>query len=335
MAETTTRVAVLGAGSWGATLAWLFGSQNFDVRLWTRDRAKLDSLKINRRIEKPLPVSIPPSVEVFSDISACLDGCDIVLFCCTSQSLREVAGNAAQAVADRNKRPVFVSCCKGLELKTHKRMSEVIMEVAPEAAICSLSGPNLAPEILSGLPAAAVVAASNLDLARSVQESLSGTKLRLYSNQDIVGVELGGTIKNIIAIAAGASEGLKLGLNARAALLTRGLAEMTRLAVKLGADRMTLSGLAGMGDLFATCSGPISRNYKLGMELARGKSLDEALKEVGAVVEGVPTTEAVCELSKRLGLELPIADQVYSTLRGESSPEKAIMTLMKRPLASE
>jgi len=193
----------------------------------------------------------------------------------------------------------------------------------------------LADEVLGGLPTASVVASADINLARSLQSQLSAPKFRVYASDDPVGIELGGTLKNVIAIAAGACDGLSLGVNAKASLLTRGLAEITRLAVRLGAKPQTMAGLAGMGDLFATCSGPLSRNYRVGFELARGKALSLILEELGSVAEGVPTAEAVCELSKRLGLELPIAEQVESTLKGNSTPAGAIMALLSRPLASE
>jgi glycerol-3-phosphate dehydrogenase (NAD(P)+) len=214
-------------------------------------------------------------------------------------------------------------------------MSEVIEEVIPGYTVASLSGPNLASEILGGKPACAVIGCHWLDQAAWLQGRLSLPNLRLYSNSDIIGVELGGTLKNVIAIAAGVSDGLGLGANSKAALLTRGLAEITRLAVRLGAKPLTMSGLAGMGDLLATAAGPQSRNYKLGLELAGGGTTDGILKEMEVAVEGVPTTYAVCELSKRLGLELPIAAQFEATLKGKSSPEEAIMALMTRPLSAE
>jgi glycerol-3-phosphate dehydrogenase (NAD(P)+) len=229
----------------------------------------------------------------------------------------------------------IVSAVKGLELTTSKRMSGVVAEYVGDLPICSLSGPNLAGEILAGLPAASVVACKDAAVAATVQRMLSVANFRVYSNEDLIGVELGGTLKNVIAIAAGASDGLKLGCNAKSALLTRGLAEMTRLAVRMGAKPITLAGLAGMGDLVATCAGPASRNYRLGMELAQGKPQAEILQNLGAIAEGVTTAEAVCELSKQLGLELPIAEQVNATLKGKSTPKGAIMTLMGRPPSSE
>ena len=332
-------IAVLGAGTWGATLAWLYGSSGRQVSLWSHDPAKADLLSRQRRLDKPVAVSFPDTVSIFSDLDLAIEKADVIVFCCTSQSMRAVAERVwASLTAEskhRSEGPVLVSAAKGLELSSLKRMSEVISESVPGLPVCALSGPNLAGEILQSQPAASVVACSDFPCARWAQRRLSAKNFRVYSHDDLLGVELGGTLKNIIAIAAGCSDGLGLGANARAALMTRGLAEMTRLAVVLGAKPLTLSGLSGMGDLFATCTSPLSRNYRLGTEMARGKDRDQALATIGATAEGVTTTYAVCELSKRLGIELPIAEQVEDTLKGKTTPEGAIMTLMARPLASE
>jgi len=330
-------IAVLGAGSWGSTLAWLLSTSGKKIRLWTHNKQKAEMIAQKRQIQKPLKVDLPPQIEVTSDLKIALLDTQVVLLCCSSQAMRSLACQLRDyfAHAHNIKPPILVSAAKGLELTTLKRMSEVIQEIMPDIPVCTLSGPNLAIEILKGLPTASVVACRELTTAAYVQKVLSVPKLRIYSNSDIAGVELGGTLKNVIAIAAGGSDGLNLGVNAKAALLTRGLAEMTRLAVYMGAKASTLAGLAGMGDLFATCAGPMSRNYRLGMEMAQGKALEQIKAEVGAVIEGITTVEAVCELSKRLGVELPIAQLVQETLKGIITPEQAIMTLMARPLASE
>lgn len=327
-------VAVLGAGSWGSTLSWLLANAGREVRLWTQDAAKAERINSTHLIERPLKIEIPHQVIASSDLGETVAGADVILFCCTSQSTRSLAERLKPHLKN-SKASVIVSAVKGLELSTLKRMSEVISDVIPELPVCSLSGPNLAAEILVGLPTASVIACSNIGVALDVQKVVSLPGLRVYSNDDLIGVELGGTLKNVIAIAAGASDGLHLGSNAKATLLTRGLAEMTRLAVRLGAKPGTLAGLAGMGDLFATCAGPNSRNYRLGMEFAQGKQLEEVLTGLEAIAEGVPTAEAVCELSKRLGLELPIAEQVDAALKGKTTPKGAIMTLMGRPPSSE
>ncbi|HEY9713885.1 MAG TPA: NAD(P)H-dependent glycerol-3-phosphate dehydrogenase [Chroococcales cyanobacterium] len=331
------RLVVLGAGSWGSTLALVWSQAGKDVAIWTQTEKKAEQINTTHTIEKPLTVQLPSQVRAYSDLTDCLATADALIFCLTSQSLRSVAQRVQEALRslpDRENIPL-ISAVKGLELSTKMRMSQLLEQEIPGHPVFSLSGPNLAREILAGQPTASVIAAHDIRDAEAVQQALTVPKLRMYSNDDLAGVELGGTLKNVIAIAAGVSDGLNLGANAKAALLTRGLAEMTRLAVKLGARPSTLAGLSGMGDLFATCSGPTSRNYLLGMELAKGKSLDEVLREVGAVIEGVPTTEAVCELSKTLRLELPIAEQVEATLKGKSTPKEAIMTLMQRRLVHE
>ncbi|HEY9786527.1 MAG TPA: NAD(P)H-dependent glycerol-3-phosphate dehydrogenase [Candidatus Obscuribacterales bacterium] len=333
----SAQIVVIGSGSWGSTLAWLFSTAGKRVRLWTRNEAKAEAIRKTGMVEGPLRVGLPKSVEICCDLPAALSGADIVILACTSQSMREVSGNLAAAWAldaSAGKRTILVSAVKGLELHSFKRMSEVLEELLPGFPVCALSGPNLADEILRGLPAASVVASKPPHLY-SVQKALSTSRFRLYANTDIVGVELGGSLKNIIAVAAGISDGLNLGDNAKAALLTRGIAEMSRLAVAMGAQSSTLAGLAGMGDLFATCASANSRNHRLGIALAKGQSCEDALRELGAVAEGVPTTHAVCELSQSMKLELPIAQIVEETLEGKTTPERAIMTLMARPLASE
>ena len=328
-----TDIAIIGAGSWGATLSWLFAQHDLSVRLYSHSPEKAARLKTERLIATPLRIHIPDAVEISDNLGEAVAGAHIVIVCCTSQSMRSTAMQLKEAL-DPNTFAVL-SAVKGLELTTLKRMSEVLGEFLDHTHICSLSGPNLAGEILAGLPAASVVACKDDDVASAVQKKLSVANFRVYSNDDLIGVELGGTLKNVIAIAAGTSDGLRLGSNAKSALLTRGLAEMTRLAVRLGAKPITLAGLAGMGDLFATCAGPASRNYRLGMEFAQGKTLTEILGDLGAIAEGVTTAEAVCELSKQLGLELPIAEQVNAALKGKTTPKGAIMTLMGRPPSSE
>jgi glycerol-3-phosphate dehydrogenase (NAD(P)+) len=335
--EALETICVLGAGSWGCTLAFLFASAGKGVRLWAHNEKKAVAMNESRQSLGPLKVELCERIEITSSLARALEAVEVVVLCCPSQAMRDVCNEIALhfSAHPKAKKPIMVSAAKGLELNSLKRMSEVIEEILPGFFVCALSGPNLAPEMVSGLPTAAVIASKELSTAVYVQKVLSVPKLRIYSNTDLAGVELGGTLKNVIAIAAGGSDGLNLGANAKAALLTRGLAEMTRIAVYMGAKGSTLAGLAGMGDLFASCAGPLSRNYRLGMEMARGKSLAQMKVEIGAVVEGITTCEAVCELSKRVGVQLPIAELVQATLLGTTPPEKAIMALMARPLASE
>lgn len=333
--ENRKKVTLLGAGSWGLTLAWLFSQSENDIFLYSNNASKIAELNKNKKLDKPVKVNFEKQKITFiNDLTIALDNSDILIFCCTSQSMRESAKKVAPFLK-QSKLPIIVSAAKGLELSTLSRMSQILEQEITGAEICVLSGPNLAKEILEGLPTAAVIACKNADAASAVQKYLSVQKFRLYTNTDVIGVELGGTLKNVIAIAAGCADGLNLGANAKAALLTRGLAEMTRLAVLLGAKPTTLVGLAGMGDLLATSASPLSRNYHLGLEMGKGKSLQSVLKETGCVIEGITTTEAVCKLSKNLNIELPIAKLVQAFLDGSLSASEAIMTLMNRPLVSE
>lgn len=328
------KVAVLGSGAWGSTIAWLLSkSGNLDVRLYSHSAEKVARMRETGILEKPAPVAVPEALTISADLEATIHGAGIIIIACTSQLMREVSGSLKPLIGAGS--PMIVSATKGLELSTNLRMSEVIRSELPGIRVLSLSGPNLAFEIRAGLPAAAVVAAESLEDAKLAQKTLNTSGFRLYSTDDITGVELGGTLKNVIAIAAGGSDGLNLGVNAKAALLTRGLTEMRRLALALGARESTLYGLSGMGDLMATCQGPLSRNYRVGHHLAKGTTLEVSLKLVETEAEGVATTYSVCELSKKLNLELPIAEQVQAVLKGESTPEKAIYALMSRPLASE
>lgn len=330
-------ISILGAGSWGMTLAWLLGNAGHDVILYTRSPEKAKRLAAERVVSEPVKVELPASVKVTSVLKEAVNAERLMILACTSQTVREVSAamNVILAAEHSSRPPVVVSAVKGLELETLKRMSEVVLQSIPNANVCALSGPNLADEILMGMPAATVIACQEPEVAAFVQSVLTSKRFRVYTNTDIVGVELGGSLKNIIAIAAGVSDELRLGANSKAALLTRGLAEMTRLSVALGGQSSTMAGLAGMGDLFATSGAMTSRNYRLGTAIAKGATAKEAEASLGVVAEGVATTFAVCELAKRLNLDLPIAYAVESMLLGKTTPEGAIMTLMSRPPVPE
>ncbi len=335
------KITIMGAGSWGLTLASLFAQATKNITLYTSSVEKAQSLTKENKLDKPVPVHFTPGAVSFTnDLSLAIRESRIIILCCTSQSMRTLTKQIANCLKTEEgstnyQIPILVSAVKGLELDSLKRMTEVMEQEIPTVETCVLSGPNLAKEILLGLPTAAVIASKSTKASMQVQNLLSLPKFRLYTNTDVIGVELGGTLKNVIAIAAGCADGLNLGANAKAALITRGLAEMTRLAVHLGAKTTTLAGLSGMGDLLATCSSPLSRNFNLGMEMAKGKSLQNVLSETGAVIEGVTTTAAVCKLSEKLNIELPIAKLVQAFLDGSLTPAEAIMTLMNRPLISE
>jgi len=329
------RIAILGAGSWGTTLAKLLVSPAKSLTLWTHSSTKAAQLTANRRLSRPLEFTLPEEVEITSDINKAVEAADILIFAVSSQHMRQVGQMVHASLQSRQAAPILVSVAKGLELDSLYRMSEVLNEVIPGGIYCALSGPNLAVEILQGLPTAAVIAGQTSDHTLIVQQCLTRDKFRLYRSDDLVGVELGGTLKNIMAVAAGCCDGLNLGANARAALLTRGLAEMNRLALALGARSATLFGLSGMGDLIATATSDLSRNYRLGLALGRGDNLTVALEGLGGTAEAVPTTQAVCSLAAKLNLNLPIAEQVELVLKGTSTPTDAIMSLMSRPLSSE
>lgn len=315
------KIAVLGSGSWGGTLAKLWGAAGKEVSVWCHSQASYQRL---------LP-SLGPDMSATVELNEAVEKAEIVVFAVGSQHVRQVAESLPKSWSPL----ILLSVAKGLELGSLKRMTEVLSEARPEDKSCVLSGPNLSSEIQQGMPAAAVIASLCEQSSGVVQKQLSVSTLRLYRSDDVIGVELGGTLKNVIAIAAGCSDGLKLGTNAKAALLTRGLAEMTRLAVAMGAQAQTLSGLSGMGDLFATCGSDLSRNYRLGKALAAGQDLSAALSALSGMAEGVTAAQTACELGQRLQLDLPIAQQVHAVLQAKSTPQQAIMALMSRPLVSE
>ena len=323
-------IAVLGAGSWGSALAVHLARAGLDeVRLWARD-AELAALMNNTRANPTyLPgIEFPRSLRATHDIADAVDGATIIVAAIPSHGMRAVVRAAAPYIASE---ATLVNAAKGLEAGSLLRMSEVLREEIPgAAAVVVLSGPSFAIELARGLPTAVVVAASSTEAVEMVQAHFRSPALRLYGSSDVVGVEIGGALKNIIAIAAGVVEGLGLGHNALAALITRGLAELTRLAVGLGAQRDTLAGLAGLGDLVLTCTGDLSRNRQVGIALARGLSLEQILTSTRMVAEGVRTTDAALALGARHGIELPIAAQMAEVLKGTKDPQSAIRDLMGR-----
>jgi glycerol-3-phosphate dehydrogenase (NAD(P)+) len=322
-------VCVLGAGSWGTALAVHLARIGHDVRLWARDAALAADMSTRRANAVYLPdVNFPASLCPVSAIGKALDGARVMLLSVPSHGLRGVLRQAAPYVAPAT---IVVSATKGLEEETLLRMSEVIaQELSGVREVVALSGPSFAIELAHELPTAIVAASLTPEGVEHVQEEFRSGTLRLYGSNDLVGVEIGGALKNIIAIAAGVVEGLGLGHNALAALITRGLAEITRLAVALGAHRETLSGLAGLGDLVLTCTGQLSRNRHVGVELAHGRPLAEILASTKMVAEGVRTTHAALALGARAGVELPIAAQMAEVLAGRRDPKAAVFALMGR-----
>ena len=329
------RIAVIGAGSWGTTAAALAARSTSTV-IWARRRELADA--INSRHENPdyLPgFRLPSELRATDDIGECVGGADAVVMAVPSHGFREVLGKLAHRIADHI--PV-ISLTKGIEQGSLATMTQIIAEECPgvrPSLIGVLTGPNLASEIVDGQPTAAVVALGDKEAARQIQGVFMGPSFRVYTNDDVVGCELGGALKNVMAVAAGMSDGLGFGDNTRAALVTRALAELTRLGVAMGGRPSTFAGLAGMGDLIATTSSAKSRNHRVGFGLAQGKTLDVVIDEMNMVAEGVKTTQAVLDLAARHEIEMPIAHHVGMVLYDGMHPRDAVLELMTRDARAE
>lgn len=326
--------AVFGCGGWGTALAVHLASTGRPVRLWGRDPVLVGSLTENRINSVYLPdVVLPELVQPMGSIGTALSGARYVVIAVPSHGLRDVVRQIAGYIESDT---TIVSAVKGIEETTLFRMSEVIQEeVVASCSIVVLSGPSFAPEVARCLPTAVVVSGDSEDAVASVQHDFRSRAFRLYASRDTVGVEVGGALKNVIAIAAGVVEALGLGHNALSAIITRGLAETTRLACAMGGQRETLAGLSGLGDLVLTCTGALSRNRRLGLELGQGLALSDILKGTRTVAEGVRTTQAAIGIGKRLGVELPITSQMADVLAGRKSPNEAAEQLMLREQRDE
>lgn len=328
------KLAVIGAGSWGLGLAWLLNDNFEEITVWSREEDLSEELVRTKGVKFPLKIQLDQRVEITSDLKAAINGAKIVLVVVSSQAVRPVCQRLQDAGIKQNQ--IIVSASKGLELPGLYRLSEVYAQELPKNEFAVLSGPTLAGEVINGLPTAASIASESRDTANFLQEVLTvPDKFRLYSNTDVIGVELGGSLKNVIAIASGFVSALNLGDNAKGALLSRGLAEIVRISVAMGANPSTLYGLSGVGDLFATCSSQLSRNYRVGYMLGQGKKLDDILREIGAVAEGVKTSQAVVELAKRLGLEAPVSEAIYKAVYTDITPVEIVSILMNRKLKPE
>ena len=328
------KLTVIGAGCWGLTLAWLL-TDNFDkVTVWGREQDLSDDLIKNKHTSKPLEVQLAEKVEVTSDLSAAIDGADIILNVVATSGTRNVCENLKKSGIKSEQ--ILVNASKGIELPSLMRMSEVIKDVLPEQKLAILSGPTLAKEVLAGKPTAACVACEDMQVAEFVQKACNvPDRFRLYTNSDVIGVELGGSLKNVIAIASGFAHEMGLGDNCAGALLTRGMAEIVRVSIQLGANPSTLYGLSGMGDLIATCSSPMSRNYTVGSMLGKGKKIDDILRELGSVAEGVKTSKAICELAKKLDIDVPVSNAIYEAVYTDITPKELLSKLMNRKLKEE
>jgi glycerol-3-phosphate dehydrogenase (NAD(P)+) len=337
-----TRIAILGAGSWGTALSVVLSRarKTHDISLWVRSAALAETLRSQHENNVYLPgISLPATTHITQEMPEALMGAKVVIGALPSVHTRAIYSQALPSVTPEM---IFVSATKGLEPATHLRMSRVLAQVLgnagaaePSQRIAVLSGPSFAAEAARGEPTAVVLAAQDAALASLVQEELSGPTFRMYTNDDVLGVELAGAMKNVMAIAAGACQGLGLGSNPLAALITRGLAEMTRLAVALGARAETLSGLAGLGDLVLTCTGALSRNRHVGIELGKGRRLPEILAQMRMVAEGVETAAPLLALAREHQIEMPITEQVDAILHRGKAPKEAIREIMDRPLKRE
>lgn len=328
-------IGVVGAGSWGTTLADLLSRRGHRVTIWAYEEEVVAS--INREHRNTLFLADAPLDEGLAasgDITEVVRGRGMVVSASPSHVVRQVSTEVGRAL-DGGSPPILVTVSKGLEADSLKTMSDVLAETVPHARTVALSGPSFAQEVYQRHPTAVVAASRDADAARIVQEAFSTATFRVYTSEDMLGVQLGGALKNVIAIAAGILHGLGLGNNSRAALITRGLAEMTRLGEQLGADAHTFAGLAGMGDLILTATGDLSRNRSLGVELAQGRSLDDILGARRTVAEGVRTARAAVALGKQTGVELPIAEEVAAILFDGKRPDQAVKNLMERELKPE
>lgn len=328
------QIAVIGAGSWGTALAVIAARAGHNVRLWSRNEMVASSINeqhVNSRYLSS--TSIPDSVTATSDIGAALQDASMVLLAVPSHAARETLIAITSQLAEDS---IIVNVAKGIEIESGKRISEIAKEVVTGShPFVALSGPSFAKEVVAGHPTAIVAASKDSVAARAVQNDLSFENLRIYTNADVVGTEIGGSVKNVIAIAAGMADGLGFGANSVAALITRGLAEITRLARREGAQMETLMGLAGLGDLVLTCTGNLSRNRFVGEELGKGRTLAEITAELSEVAEGINTARAVKKLADRAGLEMPITNEVNAVLYDGKPARDAVSELMSRPLREE
>lgn len=329
------KIAVIGAGSWGTVLAQILADNGHEVCLWARNPQKADQIQRTRRNQDYLPdLELSPSILVTHDLQQTIERASVLVFVVPSKGMAAVAQQAAAFTDCREQ--ILLSCTKGFDLATGKLMTDILEETFPQAkAVAALSGPNLAKEIAKRQPAASVIACKDLKIAKALQKIFINGYFRPYTSRDVIGVELCGCSKNCIALVSGILAGLGFGENSQAGLITRGLAEITRLGVKMGAKRATFSGLAGVGDLVATCSSPLSRNRSAGVALAQGKSLEEITQGTHMVIEGINAAPVVRQLALAHGVEMPIIEQLYQVLFAKKSVEIAIADLMKRVARKE
>lgn len=330
------KIGVIGAGSWGTTLAKLLAEKGYNTTLWVYERDLCEELKSTRTNSVYLPdVLLPENLRYTNDIEEAVKNKDILVSVTPSHVVRNVISSAVPYI---KKDAIVVTASKGIENDTLMTMSQVLEEVIPPetgAQVVALSGPSFARDVARALPTAVTIASVNIEVCKLIQNVFSTSYFRTYTHNDIIGVELGGALKNVIAISAGVSDGLGFGSSTRAALITRGLAEITRLGAKLGAQPTTFMGLSGIGDLVLTCTGDLSRNRTVGLRLGRGEKLNNILSSMRMVAEGVKTAKSAYTLSKKTGIEMPITEETYKILYENKDAKEAVISLMSRELKSE
>ena len=332
MGFEVSKVSIIGAGAWGTTLSTLLAENGHSVAIWSFERDVTESINKLHENKKYLNgFQLPQNIEATSNMADASKS-DIIILVTPSQFMRKTLKELAPHI---RKDQLIVSAVKGLEMETDKMMTDVIEEVLSRKDYCVLSGPNISKEIARGLPAATVAASRDIETAQKIQKALNSKRFRVYTNDDVIGVELGGTLKNIIAIAAGVADGLTLGNNAKSAIMVRGMAEITRLGVAMGGRAETFAGLSGIGDLITTCESTLSRNHQVGVEIAKGRKLKDISEKMYDVAEGIPTAKAARDLSRKLKIEMPITEEVYQVLYENKDPFKAISSLMSRDMKNE
>jgi glycerol-3-phosphate dehydrogenase (NAD(P)+) len=330
------QIGVVGGGSWGTALANLLASKGYAIKLWVFEKEVKDQILETGENKVFLPdVKLSANLHPTNDIAETVMGKNMVVVVVPSHLMREITSKTAKAVS---KEAIIVTASKGIENKTHLTMTGVLKETLaeiPHHRLAAISGPSFAREVARELPTVVTVASEDIETAAITQQVFATPYFRVYTSEDVIGVELGGSLKNVIAIGAGVVDGLGLGLNARAALITRGMTEIRRLGLKLGANPRTFTGLAGIGDLILTCTGDLSRNHTVGVKIGRGKKISDILSEMRMVAEGVKTARSVYNLSRKLGVDMPIFHEAYRILYEDFSPKEAIYRLMNRDLKQE
>lgn len=328
-----SNVAFLGGGSFGTALGILLANKGYEVSIYDRKKSVVDDININRKNDKYIKnLNIPKNVTAYNDLDETIKNAKFIVLSIPSHAIRTVSRSLKNKISED---VVIISIAKGIEEGTNLRLSEVIEEELPNNKVVILSGPSHAEEVAFDIPTTVVVASKNLDAANEVQDLFISKNFRVYTNDDLIGVEVGGAVKNIIALAAGVCDGIGYGDNSKAALMTRGMAEIVRIGMKLGGNSETFLGLTGMGDLIVTCTSPHSRNRRAGFLIGKGKSTEEAIEEVGMVVEGIKACKAFYDLKEKLNVEMPITDVLYKILFQNKDPKYAVVDLMEREKKKE